>query len=83
MVTRPRFTRVCNVVAGRAQPPQDGDWQRPARAGQLGKNRQLIFIQFGRARIRHQNRMAHQTARVAGRGFGLAQQPLLAQHAGQ
>ena len=82
MVTKPRFTSVCKVLAGRSSRRKAGTG-RSARAGKFGQNRQLIFIQLGRPCIRHQHRIAQHAAGIARCGFGFAQQPLLAQHVGQ
>ncbi len=65
------------------QPAQGRNGQLTARAGKFGQNGKLIGIELGRPRIRYQHRIAQHTAGIARRGFGFAQQPLLAQHAGQ
>ncbi len=65
------------------QTAQGRNRQFTARAGKFGQNRKLIVIQLGRPRIRYQHRIAQHAAGIAGCGFGFAQQPLLAQHAGQ
>ena len=55
--------------------------QRAAGSGERRENRLLVLIQLRQTLHVHQHRVAFQPARVAGRGYGFARDPLLAHHA--